>query len=173
MVVFDATFLIPLFDDKAPEPIAGARRRLNHLVAELQNAHERILIPTPALSEYMVHAEAAGVKYLAIMSKSAVFKVVDFDTRAAVEAAEITREAKERGDKKGGGTEPWGKIKFDRQIVAIARVNNSSRIYSNDGGFKNIVGTKGPQVLSFADLPDPPQDAQINWVAEMEEEDKS
>ena len=37
------------------------------------------------------------------------------------------------GNKKDGSGEPWAKIKYDRQIVAIAKVIGASAIYSDDG----------------------------------------
>ncbi|MGO9483411.1 MAG: type II toxin-antitoxin system VapC family toxin [Rhodomicrobium sp.] len=160
MVVFDASFLIPLFDPKANEPEPGARRKLNYLFAELEKAKERIVIPTPALSEYLVKAGEAGPKYLAVMSKSPSFRVADFDIRAAVEAAAMIKEAIGSGDKRSGLKTDWQVIKYDRQIVAIARVEGVSRIYSNDPDFKKLVGPNGPQVLAFADLPSPPEESQ-------------
>lgn len=157
MVVFDATFLIPLFDQKANEPEPGARRKLKYLFDELCREKARIVVPTPALSEYLVGAGEAGPKYLAIMGRSANFRIADFDTKAAVETAARIREAKDDGDKRSGCKEDWQVIKYDRQIIAIAVVEGVSRIYSNDPHFKKLVGPKGPQVVAFADLPDPPE----------------
>jgi hypothetical protein len=48
----------------------------------------------------------------------AVFECLPFDQLSAIELAIITKDAIDPGKKKGGSTEPWGKIKFDRQIVA-------------------------------------------------------
>jgi predicted nucleic acid-binding protein len=58
--------------------------------------------------------------------------VVPFDTRAAIELAVMTRNAIDQGDKRGGVDAPWNKVKFDRQIVAIAKVAGATTIYSDD-----------------------------------------
>ena len=61
-----------------------------------------------------------------------------FETRAAIEVALMTRNAKSGGDKKGGLDAPWAKVKFDRQIVAIAKVVQASAIYTDDGDIVSI-----------------------------------
>ncbi len=161
MVVFDTTFLIPLLDPRAPEPIQAARLKIRHLINELEKAKEVIAIPTPALSELLTKAGAAGPEWIRILSSSARFRIVAFETLAAVEAALMTEAAIARGDKKSG-LKDWGKVKFDRQIIAIARVTGSRCIYSHDAHFKTLVGTGGPQVLDLDDLPLPPAGAQID-----------
>lgn len=171
MVVFDSSFLIPLFDPKANEPEPGARRKLNYLFDELEKAKARIVVPTPVLSEYLVRAGDAGAKYHAAMNKRAVFRVASFDTRAAVETAEMIREALDDGDKKSGLTTGWHQIKFDRQIIAIARVEGVSRIYSNDPDFKKLVGPNGPQVVAFSDLPNPPEEDQRRLDFDKDEDE--
>lgn len=161
MVVFDTTFLIPLLDPKAPEPVAATRLKIRYLLSELEKAKEVIIVPTPALSELLVKADAAGPEWVRILSKSARFRIAAFETLAAVEAALMTATAMAAGDKKGG-LKDWTKVKFDRQIIAIARVTGSRCIYSHDPDFKTLVGTGGPQVLDLNDLSMPPADAQID-----------
>lgn len=163
MVVFDAGFLMALFNRKAKLSVPDGRARVAYLFAELDKAREVIVVPTPALSEFLVRAEAAGPDYLRIMGNSARFRIAAFDTLAAVEAADDLNHALARGDKRGGveKSASWQKIKFDRQIIAIARVTMSSIIYSDDPDFKTLVGERGPQVIDFADLTLPPEDAQM------------
>jgi hypothetical protein len=122
-----------------------------------------------------VKAEAAGPAWVRILGNSARFRVAPFDTLAAVEAATMTAEAIKAGDKLGGvqpGSNVWQKVKFDRQIIAVSRVQGATVIYSHDPDMKTLVGPVGPQVLSLADLPLPPQDAQIDWLAEAEDENQ-
>jgi hypothetical protein len=168
MVVFDATTLLCLLDPeaKAPtdpetgEPITRVKERIEFLVRELQSAREKIIVPTPALSELLVRTGDAGPEYLDILGRSAVFKIVDFDQRAAVEVAAATREALNTGSKKGGSESSWAKIKFDRQIIAIARVEGASTIYSDDGDIVRFSKNSGIIVVRLCDLPLPPEDAQ-------------
>ena len=74
----------------------------------------------------------------------------------------MTAEAMAAGDKKGDVTCGWQKVKFDRQIIAIARVAGARCIYSHDPDLKKLVGAGGPQVQSFDDLPVPPAAAQAD-----------
>ena len=87
------------------------------MVHRLEAIRTRIIIPTPALSEVLVHAGAAGPDILDTLSKSTVFKVEPFDTKAAVEAALMTKAAIDGGDKRGSVAATWAKVKFDRQMV--------------------------------------------------------
>lgn len=166
-VVFDASFLIPLLDEDAQLGDPSVRPKVNYLVAEFHKAREVIVVPTPALSEYLAGAGAAGPKYLQILTGSAHFRVVPFDTLAAVEAAADLASAIAAGDKKGGAAAPFQKIKFDRQIIAVARVTGSARIYSNDPHFKTLVGPRGPEVVNFDELLEPPQDAQLKMRLDL------
>lgn len=168
MVVFDATTLLYLLDPeaKAPkdpetgEPVARVKDRITFLVSELEKRKEKIIVPTPALSELLVRAGEAGPGYLDILSRQATFKIVDFDQRAAVEVAAATREALAAGDKRSGSDSPWAKVKFDRQIIAIARVEGASAIYSDDGDIVRFAKNFGIAVIRVSDLPLPPEDAQ-------------
>jgi hypothetical protein len=168
MVVFDATTLLYLFDPEAkaptdPEtgnPVTRVKERIEFLVSDLEKRKEKIVVPTPALSELLVRAGDAGPEYLDILGKTASFKIVDFDQRAAVEVAAATREAIDTGGKKGGSQSSWAKIKFDRQIIAIAKVEGASTIYSDDGDIVRFSKNSGITVVCVKDLPLPPEDAQ-------------
>jgi predicted nucleic acid-binding protein len=130
VVVFDASFLIMLLDPK----VKGAGEvdaRLAHLIETLDKRKDDIVVPTPALSEVLIGAGDAAPAYLDILNRSSRFKIAPFGTRAAVEAAARHREAIGAGDKKEGAPS-WAKVKFDRQIVAIAKVEGATRIYSED-----------------------------------------
>lgn len=50
----------------------------------------------------------------------------------------------------------WSKVKFDRQIVAIARVEGAERIYSNDDDIKRLGASDGIEVMMLDDLELPP-----------------
>ena len=110
-------------------PVEHARERIDHLVKELEQSRIKIIIPTPALSEILVRAGTAGLAYLDRLNTSAAFRIVSFDQRAAVEVAAMTRDAMATGNKRGGAQGTWAKVKFDRQIVAIAKVEGANIIY--------------------------------------------
>jgi hypothetical protein len=174
MVVFDATTLLVLFapDASVPMdsnrvPITYPKERVDGLLADLVKAKTKILIPTPALSEILVRAGTiAGAAYLTKIRKSAHFVIEPFDERAAVELSLMVKQAIDNGDKKAGSDESWTKVKFDRQIVAIAKVNGASAIYTDDRGLKNFAASYGLKAIGLGELPIPEKLAQIDWVKE-------
>lgn len=161
MVVFDANFLIYFLDPKINGGV-GSNPRIDHLVATIQKTGERIIVPTPALSELLVKAGDAGPKYLEIIARSKFFRVAEFGERAAVEAAALTREAIALGAKRGATPDSdWAKVKFDRQIVAIARVVGAKSIYTNDGQLATHARAVGLEAITPDLLPDPPAPPQL------------
>ncbi len=168
MVVFDAAILLLLLRpnagrplDSSGNPVSDVQERLSHLVQRLEARKTRIIIPTPVLSEVLVHAGAAGAEIVETLTRSTVFKVEPFDTRAAVEVAVMTRAAIERSDKRAGLVATWAKVKFDRQIVAIAKVFNATMIYSDDADVRALAMAENIPVTGLAELPLPPPKTQI------------
>ena len=100
--------------------------RIDHLIETLEKRRETIVIPTPALSEVLVHANDAGAGYLEILNTSRCFRIEPFDQRAAVELATMTREAQQEGNLRAGTQATRAKLKFDRQIIAIARTQDET-----------------------------------------------
>jgi hypothetical protein len=56
--------------------------------------------------------------------------------------------------------ETWAKLKFDRQIIAIAKVNCAKSIYSDDFGVKSVATANGLKTVHTWELPLPPTAAQ-------------
>lgn len=162
-MVIDATTLAYLVtpDGGAPidpttgEKVSRAKDRIEHLIIQLDREKTTLIVPTPALSEVLVLAEDAGPAMLDRISRSSRIRVADFDTRAAVEVAAMTREALRQGDKFGGSDSPWQKVKVDRQIIAIARVNGASTIYSDDKNLAKFAERVGLAVIPLRALPLP------------------
>lgn len=180
MVVIDATIillllrpgiLVPLGSDGVA--IEHPKERIEHLVSELERAKTKIIIPTPALSEVLVRAGAvASQQIVDRLSKHAAFSIEPFDTRAAIEVAAMTREELDSGNgKRGGSAAVWAKVKYDRQIVAIAKVNSASTIYSDDGDIKRIASRSKITVKGLADLPLPDSAAQYTLALQERQEE--
>ena len=115
MVGLDADFLslllhpnprIPL-DPSTGKPVERAKERVKHFIATLEKTREKIIIPTPALSEVLVLATDRASEYLTELTTSYGFEIAPFDQVAAVEAAIATAEAKKRGGKKAGSSGSW------------------------------------------------------------------
>lgn len=86
----------------------------------------------------------------------------------------MTKNIIDSGDKKAGSTEFWSKIKYDRQIAAIARVRQASAIYTDDNGLAQTAERLGIHVVRLVDLPLPAEKAQgelpLEQAAETPEE---
>jgi predicted nucleic acid-binding protein len=151
MVVFDATILIDLLN---PRTVADRNAKLEHLVSELQKSKSKILIPTPALSEFLAGAGKARDGYYQKISASSAFQVVAFDARAAMECALMIDETYTKADKQAR-TKTWTKAKFDWQIIAITKVSGANVIYSDDGDIARMGDRFGIKVIKTDDLPLP------------------
>ena len=83
---------------------------------------------------------------------------------------EMTKAAIDRGDKKDGSDATWAKVKYDRQIVAIAKVNSASAIYSDDINLTSFARRNGLRVISVVDLNVPDEASQMDWVNQANEQ---
>ena len=164
LVVFDTQF-VALFlhpaarvpdDPTTHAPLTDAAGRIEHLVANLEEQDATILIPTPALAEFLVLAGSAGPQYLSELKNHTAFKIEPFDEMAAIEAAASEVAAMTTGDKRGGATGEWQKIKVDRQIVAIAKTRGAASVYSNDSDIMRLGARDGMAVVTAYALPLPP-----------------
>jgi predicted nucleic acid-binding protein len=167
MVVFDATVLTLLLWDSAgvpvdqhtKTPIDRPKDRINFLIQRLHKSRTQILIPTPVLAEVLVQSGSAGMRYVHALQKATVFRIESFDTRAAIELADIDRKVSEGGDKKAGELAPWQRIKIDRQIIAIAKVAGADTLYTNDGPLGRFAKKAGLIVITLNELALPPPEA--------------
>jgi hypothetical protein len=165
MVVFDSAVLTLLLWDHArspldpstSKPVERCKERMELLVHSLHKAKQTIIIPTPVVSEVLT-VSAGGLRYVALLQKGTVFRIEPFDTRAAIELAEMNKTLLATGDKKGGIDAPWQKIKFDRQIAAIAKVVGAKVLYTNDGPLKTTAESVGLKVIGVHELPAPVND---------------
>jgi len=157
MVLFDAGILIKLLDARTPD---SQRAKLDYLIASLQKTKTKILIPTPALSEFYVKADPDVV---ANFKGKSAFIIASFDEKAALECSISVADAIRSRDKKAAQPDaPWQKIKFDHQIVAIAKCNRATTIYSEDAGLRKFAEFLGLKALSTDDLSEDPASRQQN-----------
>ena len=163
MVVIDATMLLLMLRPDTAVPsrpnVFGDRRRQSiNLVQQLDKAKTKIIIPTPALGEALVKAGAEGSQQIIEhLQRYSVFGIEPFYTRAAVEIAAMSRDAFDGGNKRGKSTATWAKVKYDRQIVAIAKVQAATTIYSDDGDIRTLAARAKINVVTLAELPLPPE----------------
>ena len=164
MVVFDNTFLTLLLHPQARPPLdpsTGRRvdrldERMDLLITTLDEDGETVIIPTPVITEFLVLTDKDGPRYLSHFDSNRLFRVEPFDQKAAVELAALHLDVRASGGGRRGDQEgTYAKITFDRQIVAIAKVNGTQTIYSDDEGVKKFAERYGLSVVRTWELPLP------------------
>ena len=141
----------------APAPPPGtqdtARDRLAYLLETLDDARSGIVVPTPVLAELLsferVNVEAA----LNLLKGLSRIRVEGFGEKAAVECALMLRGS-------GRGTGSKTKVKFDHQIVAIAKAVDADVVYSDDKGVHALCEREALPCFGVWDLPPRPVDPQ-------------
>ncbi len=171
MVVFDASMLLLVLDPNAKSPndpatsapVEKAAERIEYLIETLTADREQIIIPTPVLSEVLVLAGSAMLSYIEFLEKQVAFRIAPFDQKAAVEAAIALSDAIKRGGHRVDAANPDAtktKIKFDRQIVAIAKAEGAHSVYSDDEDVHRYAKLANLQAYRTDELDLPPDDPQ-------------
>ena len=171
MVLVDSTALMLIFHPDALPPVdpntekrvPHAKERIEYLIRTISEDRTRVLIPTPVLSELLICSGAKRDEIIREVTSSSVFEVAPFDLKSAIELALLV-DGNGNSAKPRGQTETRAKLKFDRQIIAIAKANNIKVIYSDDGGLATVARANGLTVHTIVDLPLPPASAQEDWV---------
>lgn len=158
-VAFDTVMLAAYLHPEAKYPPSFDRlpERLKHLVTTLDARNATVIIPTPALSEFLVLAANQGPAYVSELADNSVFRIEPFDQMAAIEAADAQIRATAQGDKRGGATGRWQVVKVDRQIVAVAKVRKVDVLYAGEKDVRNLAASMGVVAQGPETLPLPPQ----------------
>lgn len=177
VVAFDNTMLSILLNPNCRVPIDPTtqsalthyQERAKGLLRDLQKKRWKVILPAPALAELLTAIGPEAGQYVDLVSRSSVFQVAAFDTRCAIELASINRNYFQKGIKKGG-KEPYQKIKIDRQILAICKVNGCSAIYTDDINLAKKFTDAGLEAIHTWDLAIPEGDKQLRFRLERSEE---
>jgi|GEM_PF-512881 len=158
MIILDTSYLViflnndpPVPSDRAGQPVKFFKERVANLIATLNTAGQIIGVPAPALAEVLVRAGAQRALFISILNDRLKFQILPFDSRSAIEASELIEKIK--AETKGQRTETWAKVKFDTQIVAIAKANSATVIYSDDVGLEKSAKRLNIRVTRICDLP--------------------
>lgn len=159
-VVLDSNVLIQVLSNAKPDinlidPKTGlvvdrAEARADALVERIDRHGGQILIPTPVLSEYLFGVNPESIQsHLELIGGFACFEVVSFDEIAAVECARmITSQELKQLDP----TSSKAKLRFDRQIISIAKANNADEIWTHDAPLMLKAESLNIKVKSLADI---------------------
>jgi rRNA-processing protein FCF1 len=149
VILVDANFLIAHAN---PKTTFEDRAKIDYFLESAEKAKAKIIIPMPAIAEYLVGADEAALDTLNALEKKAYILCAPFDRAAAYECALLDRGALGAGDKKDGKIEPWQKIKIDRQIVAIAKANSAKLIITLDTGVQSNAKRVGIPAIDIKSL---------------------
>jgi len=170
MVVIDTKFLMLMLGLKARKDPPGQsvdrlEDRIEKLLQDLDSESERLIVPTPVLAEFLILAGKDSSAYLEKLGSMKNILIKPFDEMAAIDLAAVEVDDRAKGDKRGGSAGDWTKVRFDRQIVHIAKTNRAKRIYSDDKDIARFAAKLGIEVLGTGDL-DLPAAKQINMEYE-------
>lgn len=159
VIVLDSTFLILALD---PDPKGSAygvdhpRERVQQMLETMENDSEIATIPAPVLAEFLTGVtEPDWMLHIKAIKSSAVMRVEPFAERAAIECARLGVTDDAAGIR--GGTEPYQKVKVDRQIIAVAKAADARAIATHDEGLANVAERHGIEVIRLSDLELPPE----------------
>ncbi len=164
MVVFDTSTIVltitpeaaPPTDPNTGAPVTKCKARIDFLISTLAKAKTPILIPTPVLSEFLVKAGPKKHEYLETFLESKNFEVGAFDERAAIELAELI-DGDSKSGKKLDDKQTKAKVRFDRQVIAIAKVREADCIYTDDENLAKCARENGIRAVMTWDIPLPPE----------------
>lgn len=149
VILVDANFIVA---HVSPKTNSDDRARINHFMDCAEKAKSKIVFPMPAIAEFLVGADLAGVEFLNRLDRKTFLIMADFNRAAAFELAQIDRAARNMGDKKDETIAPWQKIKVDRQIVAIGKSLGAVLVISGDGSVRNNALRIGMQGMTIQEL---------------------
>jgi predicted nucleic acid-binding protein len=172
LVVFDTSILLlllqpnakPPLDQRTKKPLLHPQERIEYLVKRLSKAQIKIIVPTPVLTELLFYSGAATEKYLERL-QNRPFNIAPFGTRAAVECSIMLRK---HGHKDAGKKDSRAKVIFDRQIIAIAKVEKADTVYSDDEKVIKYSADAGIKAVTSFDLELDPDSRQGNLPMEGE-----
>ena len=142
-VAVDASFLIVLVDKRARGSLENGIEQINRLIERLSSENAKVIIPTPVLADVLTRAPQAAQAYLEQINKCVCFQVRPFDDKAAIELARLLGKSV---------VDERDILRFDRQIVAIAKVYSATVLYADDEKLAEFAAGSGLQAVRFKDL---------------------
>ncbi len=177
MVVFDTSVMGIAFDEhpsvpldpSTAQPLTQAKARIDYLLKVLGESQQRVMLPTPAIAEYIVKGGPDKEKRIEVIVNSKAFVVAAFDLRAAIECALIEDADTARGTPLTE-QQTKAKVKYDRQIIATAIARGASTIYTGDKHLAARAKASGVDAVLTWELPLPPKGPQSSLDFGMDAE---
>jgi predicted nucleic acid-binding protein len=146
--------------------------RMQGLVDELKRKREPIGIPAQVWAEFLDEASPQELEKSQAILKTAAFKFLPYDMRAAFETVQVSHAGRAERKKQGSEKRARQAVKVDWQIIAIAKVNNARLLLTNDEGMRDEAKKLGLNALRIADLeiPDALRQHSLQYDADQDED---
>jgi len=166
LILLDANFLIKIAA-RNPDPI-WLDSLFKFIAARYRS--EVVGIPASSWAEVLSLAGPATAALTRVVHGRSAIQVIPFDEIAAIESGFLHQKIVQMsGGKRGASSEPWQKIKIDRQILAIALARRASAIFTDDIGLCADAALIGMPVVGIDDVPTYP--TQLPLIDPDQEED--
>lgn len=173
-VIFDTNVLVQaltgtkdgvsLTDPCTGEVISDPQKRAEALIDHIDSLGGAVLIPTPVLAEFLVGIDKNQHQaYINLIKSLSCFEIVSFDEIAAIECAQMPS-LKELKQMMSADTTT--KVKFDRQIISIAKSTGVKEVWTHDKGVYSRCQTLGITAKSLADITPLPEQFGIDFPKE-------
>ena len=151
---------VVLTDPATGNPLDRVEARAAALIDQVDMNGDTALIPTPTLAEFLVGVNHSFYHtYLDAIDSVSCFEVVSFDEISAMECARLVDDAEL---KVLDPIATKAKVRFDRQILAIAIANNAEELWTHDVGLYAKARQCGLRVKSLADIQPIPEQLQVD-----------
>uniref|UniRef100_UPI00345B3E3D PIN domain-containing protein n=1 Tax=Halomonas sp. TaxID=1486246 RepID=UPI00345B3E3D len=146
---------VDLKDPETGKMVERASARANALVEMIDQRNGVVIIPAPVLAEYLIGiSQDAYQAQLDLMNSFSCIEISPFDDMSAIECALLVDEQEH---KVLDPNATKAKLRFDRQILAIALANGADELWTHDKGlfFKaKASGVTTKSLAKIAPLPD-------------------
>ncbi|WP_455853178.1 type II toxin-antitoxin system VapC family toxin [Pantoea endophytica] len=155
---------VSLTDPRTGDVISDLDRRAQALVDKVDSQGGSVLIPAPVLAEFLVGIDRnLHQTYINLIKSQSCFEVVAFDEIAAIECAQFP-DIKDL--KRLMSADTTTKVKFDRQILSIAKAAGVKEVWTHDKGVYNRCAAFGLIAKSLADITPAPEQFPMNFQSE-------
>lgn len=172
-IVIDTNVLVQIMQNENAKDLADPEtgaviedgfRRAEALVERVETLKTVAVIPAPVLAEYLIGLEPGTYQeHLDIINGSAFIEVVSFDQASAIECAYLVND-QER--KMMDPDAKQAKLKFDRQILAIAIAVGAKELWTHDKTLYRRAANSPVTPRSLADIG--PQPEQMDFHADIQ-----
>lgn len=157
-----------LSDPETGMEVPDPDRRVEALIDMVENSRGAIIIPTPVLAEYLVGIDIKDHQnHLNLIQRQSCFEIASFDEIAAIECAQMPSLKELKMMLKG---DTANKVKFDRQIIAIAKALSVDEVWTHDKGVFNRCKELGIVVKSLANIDPAPVQVLIDMSLDASSE---